>query len=119
MSRPSYTIRRSLAGRIRLRDIPLPRKLSSAQARGQFHFTFRNGSSSPLYDGPKASDTGKGARTAVACFCPASGRDHMLDLINSVLNPLLNGRRKNWIETANSAEHSWQQHVERKNISTV
>jgi hypothetical protein len=43
----------------------------------------------------------------------------MLDLINSVLNPLLNGRRKNWIETANSAEYSWQQHVERKNISTV
>ena len=43
----------------------------------------------------------------------------MLDLINSVLNPLLNGRRKNWIETADSAEHSWQQHLERKNISTV
>jgi hypothetical protein len=43
----------------------------------------------------------------------------MLNLINSVLNPLLNGSRKNWIETANSAEHSWQQHVERKNISTV
>ena len=43
----------------------------------------------------------------------------MLDLIDSVLNPLLNSRGKNWIETTNSAEHSWQQHVERKNISTV
>jgi len=43
----------------------------------------------------------------------------MLDLINSVLNPLLNSRSKNWIEATNSAEHSWQQHVERKNISTV
>jgi len=42
----------------------------------------------------------------------------MLDLINSVLNPLLNSRSKNWIEATNSAEHSWQQHVERKNIST-
>ena len=43
----------------------------------------------------------------------------MLDLINSVLNPLLNSRGKNRIEASNSAEHSWQQRVECENISTV
>src|SRR6516164_5704749 len=54
-------------------------------------------------------------KVSAACFCPASDRDHMLDLIDSVLNPLLNSRSKNWIETTNSAEHSRQQRLERKN----
>ena len=40
----------------------------------------------------------------------------MLDLINSVLNPLLNSRSKNWIEATNSAEQGRQQHLEREHI---